>query len=135
MYHAASAITAPDTDHLPAYWQFHDAVARAQLAAWLPRGRHTIVDVSGPRAAGAELAARAGHKVLRVIDAGPAASQRAAGTGPTDERGTSEAPREPKGAGADWTDERGTSEEGPPPQAARPARRRRESGPEASEGH
>ena len=49
MHHAATAIIAPDTDHLPAYWQFHDAVARAQLLAWLPRGRHVIVDVSGPR--------------------------------------------------------------------------------------
>ena len=94
MHHAATAITAPDTDHLPAYWQFHDAVAQAQLVAWLPRGRHLIVDVSGPRAPGTELAAMSGHRVLRVIDAGPAipASQR---------RG-----------GADWTDERGTSEEG-----------------------
>ena len=74
MHHAATAITAPDTDHLPAYWQFHDAVARAQLVAWLPRGRHLIVDVSGPRAPSAELAAAAGHKVLRVIDAGPGAT-------------------------------------------------------------
>ena len=88
MHHAATAITAPDTDHLPAYWQFHDAVARAQLAAWLPRGRHMIVDVSGPRAPWSELAAAAGHQVLRVIDAGPGtpASQRAgkgeAGGGP-----------------------------------------------------
>ena len=31
-----------------------------------------------------------------------------------------------------WTEERGTSDEGPPPQAARPARRRLESGPEAN---
>ena len=80
MHHAASAITAPDTDHLPAYWQFHDAVARAQLRAWLPRRRHLIVDVSGPRGPGAELAAMAGHKVLRVIDGGPA-SQTAAERG------------------------------------------------------
>ena len=80
MHHAATAITAPDTDHLPAYWQFHDAVTRAQLAAWLPRRRHLIVDVSGPRARGAELAAAAGHKVLRVID-GRTASQRSAGAG------------------------------------------------------
>ena len=99
MYHAASAITAPDTDHLPAYWQFHDAVARAQLAAWLPRGRHTIVDVSGPRAPGAELAAAAGHKVLRVIDADP------------------RLPREPKGAAPTGL----TSDEG----AGRARRRRR----------
>ncbi len=33
---------------------------------------------------------------------------------------------EPKGRGADWTEERGTSDEGPPPQAARPARSRPE---------
>jgi hypothetical protein len=62
------AITAPDTDHLPAYWQFHDAVAQAQLLAWLPRGQHVIVDVSGPRAPAGELAAMAGHRVLRVLD-------------------------------------------------------------------
>ena len=88
MHHAATAITAPDTDHLPPYWQFHDAVARAQLVAWLPRGRHMIVDVSGPRAQAAELAARAGHTVLRVIDAGPGtpASQRRAGAPPASQR-------------------------------------------------
>src|ERR1700726_2727996 len=68
VHHAATAITAPDTDHLPAYWQFHDAVAQAQLLAWLPRGRHMIVDVSGPRSPGGELAAMAGHHVLRVIE-------------------------------------------------------------------
>jgi len=71
---AASAVTAPDTDRFPAYRVFHDAVARAQLKAWLPPGRHFIVDVSGPRAPGAELAALAGHEVLRVIDS--IASQR-----------------------------------------------------------
>jgi hypothetical protein len=75
VHHAATAITAPDTDHLPAYWQFHDAVAQAQLLAWLPRGRHMIVDVSGPRSPGGELAAVAGHQVLRVIDAGPGAPE------------------------------------------------------------
>jgi len=116
VHHAATAITAPDTDHLPAYWQFHDAVARAQLMAWLPRRRHMIVDISGPRGPGAELAALAGHKVLRVIDAGPTASQRRAGA--------DWIPPRAEGRGADWTDERGTSEEGPPPQAARTARRR-----------
>ena len=72
--HAASAITAPDTDQLPVYWQFHEAVTRAQLTQWLPSGRHLLVDVSGPRALGAELAAQAGHTVLRVISgAGPPA--------------------------------------------------------------
>ena len=69
MQHAASAITAPDTDQLPVYWQFHEAVTRAQLTEWLPSGRHLLVDVSGPRAPGAELAAKAGHTVMRVIEA------------------------------------------------------------------
>jgi hypothetical protein len=111
VHHAATAITAPDTDHLPAYWQFHDAVARAQLAAWLPRGRHTIVDVSGPRGPGAELSAMAGHKVLRVIDAGPliSASQRAVGVAWMDERST----REPKApASPGLTSDEGARREG-----------------------
>jgi hypothetical protein len=68
--HAATEITAPDTDNLPAYWQFHEAVARAQLAAWLPAGRRVLVDVSGPRAPSAELAAKAGHSVVRCIAPG-----------------------------------------------------------------
>ena len=72
MQHAASAITAPDTDQLPVYWQFHEAVTRAQLTEWLPTGRHLLVDVSGPRAPGAELAAKAGHTVVRVIEQNPA---------------------------------------------------------------
>ena len=71
MQHAASAITAPDTDQLSVYWQFHEAVTRAQLTEWLPTGRHLLVDVSGPRAPAAELAAKAGHTVLRVVDPGP----------------------------------------------------------------
>src|ERR1700685_4609443 len=69
--HAATRITAPDTDPLPAYWQFPAAVTLAQLTAWLPSGRHLIVDVSGPRGPGAELAARAGHIVLRVTNPTP----------------------------------------------------------------
>jgi Methyltransferase domain len=68
--HAATEITAPDTDNLPAYWQFHEAVARAQLAAWLPSGRRVLVDISGRRAPSAELAARAGHSVVRCIAPG-----------------------------------------------------------------
>ena len=68
MRYAASAVTAPDTDQLPVYWQFHEAVTRAQLTEWLPAGRHLLVDVSGPRAPAAELAAKAGHTVLRVVE-------------------------------------------------------------------
>ena len=55
MQHAASAITAPDSDQLPVYWQFHAAVARAQLADWLPVSRRLLIDISGPRAHAAEL--------------------------------------------------------------------------------
>ena len=80
MQHAASAITAPDTDDLPAYWKFHEAVTRAQLAAWLPPGRRVLVDVSGRRAPGAEVAAQAGHTVLRVISASDVGSVGSAGS-------------------------------------------------------
>ena len=79
MPHAASAIT-PDTHHPPTYRHFCEAVARAQLAAWLPPGRQVLVDVSGRRAVSAELAARAGHTVLRVLETGRPQS-RTAGPG------------------------------------------------------
>jgi hypothetical protein len=69
--HAARAITAPEVGKLPLYWQFHEAVTRAQLTQWLPTGQHLLVDVSGPRGPGAKLAARAGHTVLRVVDTAP----------------------------------------------------------------
>jgi hypothetical protein len=82
--HAASAITRPDTGHPPAYRHFCEAVARAQLAAWLPPGRQVLVDVSGPRTASAELAARAGHTVLRVLEpSGAPGRPGLAGTGNT----------------------------------------------------
>ena len=71
MQHAARAITAPEVGKLPLYWQFHEAVTRAQLTQWLPTGQHLLVDVSGPRGPGAKLAARAGHTVLRVVDTAP----------------------------------------------------------------
>ena len=81
MQHAASAITAPDTGQLPVYWQFHDAVTRAQLTQWLPSGRHLLVDVSGPRGPGAELAAQAGHTVLRVMEGSRATPAAPGGSG------------------------------------------------------
>jgi hypothetical protein len=75
VYPAAAASNAPDTDPLPSYLLFRQAVVRAQLASWLPRGHHTIVDVSGPLGPGAEIAAQAGHRVLRITDgsSGPVA--------------------------------------------------------------
>ena len=62
----ASATVAPEIGS--AYRRFHDAVTRAQLVAWLPSRRRLLVDISGPHADSAELAAHAGHTVLRVVD-------------------------------------------------------------------
>jgi SAM-dependent methyltransferase len=50
------------------YPRFHAAVARAQLTSWLPAGNRFLIDMSGPGARTAEVAADAGHDVLRVID-------------------------------------------------------------------
>jgi hypothetical protein len=95
--HAASAITAPDTGQLPAYWQFHEAVTRAQLTEWLPTGRHLLVDISGPRGPGAKLAAKAGHTVLRVLDPGPGRAGGVWGGGqPPQEQGGSRGDRSPR---------------------------------------
>ena len=98
MRYAASAITAPDTDQLSVYWQFHEAVTRAQLTGWLPTGRHLLVDVSGPRAPAAELAAKAGHTVLRVVDPGPGRARGVWGGGqPPQDQGGSGGDRSPRG--------------------------------------
>lgn len=61
------------------YQRFHHTVAKAQLSAWLPNGQRFLLDISGPGSRSAELAADAGHTVLRVIDAGvtpPAADRK-----------------------------------------------------------
>jgi hypothetical protein len=99
--HAATEITAPDTDNLPAYWQFHEAVARAQLAAWLPAGRRVLVDVSGPRSPSAELAARAGHHVLRCLAPGPGGLRGGGQPLPRGVRGGGQPPRDQGGSGGD----------------------------------
>jgi SAM-dependent methyltransferase len=95
-----SASAVRDTDPDADYSRFRSAVARAQLAAWLPRQPQLIVDISGPGAGAAEVAARGGHTVLRVVEpdtgepdtgenpgtrappAPPASSARAAGRKP-----------------------------------------------------
>jgi hypothetical protein len=104
--HAATAITAPETDYLPAYWQFHEAVARAQLKAWLPPSvrRHILIDISGPRSPAAELAAQAGHRVIRVIDNVPPAGLPPGlppGTGGPGGLGGRASPQEQGGSGGD----------------------------------
>ena len=67
---SASATAVGDPGPLSPYWRFHQAVAEAQLASWLPRESRLLVDISGPRACAAEIAAAAGHTVLRVTAAG-----------------------------------------------------------------
>ena len=57
-----------DTDPVTGYPRFHAAVALAQLTNWLPGGNRFLIDISGPRSHTAEVAAHAGHSVLRVID-------------------------------------------------------------------
>src|SRR5579863_8009943 len=57
---------------LTAYWRFHRAVAKAQLAAWLPAGRRLLVDISATATAtAAAQAAGDGHAVVRVVTAHP----------------------------------------------------------------
>jgi SAM-dependent methyltransferase len=73
-----------DTSPAACYPRFHAAVALAQLTDWLPGGSRFLIDISGPGARTAEVAASAGHKVLRVIDseapvAPPAAAYAASG--------------------------------------------------------
>jgi SAM-dependent methyltransferase len=84
---SASPTAVGDPGSLAPYWRFHRAVAEAQLASWLPQGRHLLVDISGPRARAAHIAAAAGHTVLRVTETaadppeGPEASDGPAGSG------------------------------------------------------
>jgi SAM-dependent methyltransferase len=73
VHYAASAPFLANTAAPDTYWQFHEAVTRAQLAAWLPSGRRFLIDVSGPNADTAAIAAKAGHTVLRVLDQPPQA--------------------------------------------------------------
>jgi SAM-dependent methyltransferase len=64
----ASAGDRRDRGPADGYPRFYAAVALAQLTGWLPGDRRFLIDISGPGARTAEVAARAGHSVLRVID-------------------------------------------------------------------
>ena len=79
----ASATAEQDTGPAAGYPRFYAAVALAQLTSWLPGGRRFLIDISGPGGRTAEVAACAGHSVLRVIDqempVPPAASHAASG--------------------------------------------------------
>jgi Methyltransferase domain len=79
-----TATAEQDTSPAAGYPRFHAAVALAQLTSWLPGGRRFLIDMSGPGAHTAEVAACAGHSVLRVIDSEmpappPAAANEASG--------------------------------------------------------
>jgi SAM-dependent methyltransferase len=62
----AGPLPVPGDGSLANYWRFHQAVATAQLASWLPMDRQILLDISGPQGRCAVQAARAGHTVLRV---------------------------------------------------------------------
>jgi hypothetical protein len=64
---AASPLAVLGPGPLTSYWQFRRAVARAQLAEWLPPSRQLLVDISGPDSAGSGQAAARGHTVIKVI--------------------------------------------------------------------
>ena len=66
---AASPLAALGPGSLACYWRFQRAVAKAQLAAWLPAPGGLLVDISGPYASGSAQAADRGHTVLRVVAA------------------------------------------------------------------
>lgn len=50
------------------YWTFYRAVAAEQLNRWLPDTPSTVLDLSGGRGRWSVQAARAGHRVLEVVD-------------------------------------------------------------------
>lgn len=83
----ASGSAVRDTGPVADYSRFRAAVARAQLSQWLgqlPRGPAELIDISGPGAEAAEVAARAGHTVLRVAEPGArTAPAPASGSGPS----------------------------------------------------
>jgi hypothetical protein len=63
--HSASADD--DAGRADDYPRFHAAVALAQLTSWLPTAPQLLIDISGPGSRAAEVAAQAGHSVLRVV--------------------------------------------------------------------
>ncbi|MFD9942330.1 class I SAM-dependent methyltransferase [Nonomuraea sp. NPDC059023] len=50
------------------YWTFYRAVVAEQLSRWLPGQPSVILDLSGGRGRWSGQAARAGHKVIEVVD-------------------------------------------------------------------
>ncbi|MDP9849181.1 class I SAM-dependent methyltransferase [Streptosporangium lutulentum] len=50
------------------YWTFYHAVVAEQLSRWLPESPSTILDMSCGRGRWASQAAKAGHRVIEVVD-------------------------------------------------------------------
>lgn len=50
------------------YWTFYRAVAAEQLSRWLPETPSNVLDLSGGGGRWSAQAARAGHRVLEVVD-------------------------------------------------------------------
>lgn len=50
------------------YWTFYRAVAAEQLRQWLPSRPSTVLDLSGGRGRWSDQIARAGHRVVEVLD-------------------------------------------------------------------
>jgi len=94
---AASPLAALGPGSLARYWRFQRAVAKAQLAAWLPRPRKLLVDISGPYASASAQAAERGHTVIRVVAATAAEPQPTTGPHPAAESRPPTAPRRAPG--------------------------------------
>ena len=82
----AIATAVQDTGPATDYSRFYAAVAEAQITHWLTeelQAARFLIDISGPGAPTAEMAAAAGHSVLRVAEPGdgplPAGGREAAG--------------------------------------------------------
>ncbi len=70
MHNPDAAAVAPVPPAGSAYWTFYDAVAAAQLRAWLPTAPARVLDLSGASRFAAQLVA-AGHEVVHVGDGNP----------------------------------------------------------------
>jgi hypothetical protein len=77
----ASPLATLGSGSLAPYWRFHEAVAKTQLAAWLPGRRRLFLDISGPGSSGALQAASRGHTVIRAVPVQPGAAMPDPGLG------------------------------------------------------
>ena len=112
---AASPMAVLRPGPLTPYWRFQRAVAKAQLAAWLPAGRQLLIDISGPHRRLRRPGGRAGGTPCcgSASAAGPRAPRPAPGSAPSPRARTAGA------AGGPGALARGPA--GGPPAGTRPA--------------